>query len=310
VKRQIAGALFALTFVIGGVFPAAAGEWELSEDGKHWMYCTSPGNPVEDQWLEVDGKIYYLDAKGYMKTGWVTDKEKGEKYYMGPDGAMCHSVFSDNDRYVGADGTQVKAYDTYRKAVKSELKKTVPKKKKAKSKNTEVSDEPPTEQRFLLTDLNLDGYRDLVVVHQAGADENLVEVAVWEPEEEVFQLAAEFDAPDEGEHTALYLDPEGEAVWLEITQRGGDLSLFQMLYTTTMFESVWNFTMELDDWGGPEYQVNGSVEDKETWDADMAEALGRRGDVPLTGYLPATEENIKEQVDRILTEEEEQDLWR
>lgn len=89
-KRQIAGALFALTFVIGGVFPAAAGEWELSEDGKHWMYCTSPGNPVEDQWLEVDGKIYYLDAKGYMKTGWVTDKEKGEKYYMGPDGAMCH----------------------------------------------------------------------------------------------------------------------------------------------------------------------------------------------------------------------------
>ena len=110
--------------------------------------------------------------------------------------------------------------------------------------------------------------------------------------------------------SALYLDPEGEAVWLEITQRGGDLSLFQMSGDTTMFQSVWDFTMELDDWGGPEYQVNGSVEEKEVWDADMAEALRQRGDMLLGGYMPATEDVIKGQVDRVLTEEEERDLWR
>lgn len=134
-KRQLAGALFAFVFAVGGVFPAMASEWELSEDGKHWMYCTSPGNPLKDEWLEDNGKLYYLDAKGYMKTGWVTDKESKKKYYMGADGAMCRSTFSDNDRYVGADGTQVEAYDAYRKAVKSELKKRRPKRK---ARNQEI----------------------------------------------------------------------------------------------------------------------------------------------------------------------------
>lgn len=62
--------------------------------------------------------------------------------------------------------------------------------------------------------------------------------------------------------------------------------------------------MELDDWGGPEYLVNGQAEDKDEWDQDMAEALRMRGDAVLTGYLPATEENIQSQVDRVLTEDE------
>ena len=53
---------------------AEKGTWDLSENGKHWMFFYSPGNPAEDEWIEYEGKEYYLDSKGYMKTGWVTDK--------------------------------------------------------------------------------------------------------------------------------------------------------------------------------------------------------------------------------------------
>ena len=80
--------------------------------------------------------------------------------------------------------------------------------------------------------------------------------------------------------------------------------MFQMEDQDAGFKGVWSFVMELDDWGGPEYLVNGQAEDKDEWDQDMAEALRMRGDALLTGYLPATEENIQSQVDRVLTEDE------
>ena len=102
----------------------------------------------------------------------------------------------------------------------------------------------------------------------------------------------------------LYRDPQGETVWLELTEPNGDFSLFQMVDQDSGFKSVWSFVMELDDWGGPEYLVNGQAEDKEDWDQDMAEALRMRGNEVISGYLPATDENIKAQVDRVLTEEE------
>ena len=127
----------------------------------------------------------------------------------------------------------------------------------------------------------------------------------WDPEEDKFQLTAEFDEPEEGgARSNLYLDPYGETIWLEIAEPNGDFRLFQMEDQDAGFKGVWSFVMELDDWGGPEYLVNGQAEDKDEWDQDMEEALRMRGDAVLTGYLPATEENIQSQVDRVLTEDE------
>jgi len=126
----VLGILIAL---LAGAFPAMAGEWELSENGKYWTYCESPGEPVEDEWIEDNGKIYYVDARGRMKTGWVKDEDSGNKYYMGEDGAMCFNAFTKDDKYVGPDGLQVERYDTYRKAIKSGLKKATKKKKSSQA---------------------------------------------------------------------------------------------------------------------------------------------------------------------------------
>lgn len=290
-RKQAAAVWAGLILGLTAAFPAMAGEWELSEDGKYWTYCESPGNPVEDEWIEDKGKTYYVDAKGRMKTGWVTDQESGNKYFMGEDGAMCLNTFTKDNKYVGPDGLQVEKYDTYRKAVRSQLKKATRKK--------------GSQQYFLMTDLNLDEYLDLVVMEGTEESKNLVEIDIWDPDEEKFQLTAEFDEPEEdGARSHLYRDPQGNTIWLEMVEANGDLRLFQLEDQDAGFKGVWSFVTELDDWGGAQYLVNGEPEDRDEWDQDLAEALGMRGDVLLDGYLPSTEENIKALVDRVLIEEE------
>ncbi|MEY8337063.1 hypothetical protein AALB16_03395 [Lachnospiraceae bacterium 62-35] len=289
------------------IFPVCAGEWDKSEDGKHWMYFYSPGNPAEDEWIEENGKTYYVDSKGYMKTGWVTDSDTGNKYYMGEDGAKCFNMFTPDDRYVGPEGIRLERYDKYRKAVKSELKKNSGKSsgKKSGKKNAGNSQE---QRHFLMWDLNKDGIRDLIIMDGPEGSGSLVEIAIWEPEEEKFQLSAEFDPPTQGEQRLLYLDPGGETIWLEIAEKGEKLNLFRMESDSAIFENVWNFTTEPDDWGGLEYYLNGDETEKDTWDEAMGEAKQERGSTPLIGYIPYTEENVKTQVDQILTGEE-LDRW-
>lgn len=308
-RKQLALLFGSLALMAVWAFPGMAEGWELSEDGKYWTYCDSPGVPREDEWIEDHGKTYYVDEKGHMKTGWVTDKDTGEKYYMGEDGAMYVNAFTKDNRYVGPDGLQIAAYDTYRKAVKSEIKKAVPKKKKTKKIGQNAAEEPARQGYFLITDLNLDGYRDLVVMDGTEESKNLVEVAIWDPEEEIFLLSAEFDEPEEGAAACtLYQNPEEETIWLEVAETNGNCYLFQLEYQEARFKNVWSFEMEIDDWGGPEYLINGQAQDQDEWDFELAEARRTRGEAVLGGFLPATEENINAQVDRILTEEE-LDLW-
>lgn len=345
-RRTIAGVLAVLLFAAGGTCIVQADEWDKSEDGQYWMYYDYSGEPLKDEWIEENGKTYYLDSSGYMKTGWVTNKDDGNKYYMGEDGAMVKNAFTPDDKYVGPDGVAVAGYDNYRKKVKAEINKAA--KYKAAANTTTNSSRNTTgktdanktvrkQSYFLLTDLNQDGYRDLVVLDaevteeetmdsvQADSLQNtlpaagqnpenvqpgvpeiprgaLVEIAVWDSEDKEFQLAAEFDEAGEGEYSTLYLDPQGEGIWLEITENEESLRLFQMVGDTPRFNHVWDFYMELDDWGGPLYYVNGSDEDKAAWDEEMAKAKLRRGTMPLTGYLPVSDEHIKAQVDLLLTD--------
>lgn len=300
-----------------GIFPVQAGEWDRSEDGRYWMYYDYSEEPLKDEWIEYEGKTYYLDSNGYMKTGWTNNKNDGNRYYLGPDGDMWINSFTPDDKYVGPDGVEVEKYDTYRRAVKTELKTIGNKRNSSKSSNrsqnsTDSASQPQIEACFLLTDLNQDGYKDLVVMEAdvnalSQADTgtgNLLEIAVWDAEEEKFLLAAEFDDPKEGDSAALYADPRGGGVWLERSERGGELYIFQMEYNTSQFNNVWNFTIEKDDWEDGAYFVNGEEEDRYTWDAYIAQARRDRGNMPLTGYLPITDENIQAQVDHILAEDE------
>lgn len=68
---------------ISGFIRAAEGIWERTEDGKYWQYVYGPNHAVTDEWMEIDGKEYYFDQNGRMKTGWVVNKEDGNRYYMG-----------------------------------------------------------------------------------------------------------------------------------------------------------------------------------------------------------------------------------
>lgn len=301
-RKQITGVLCGVLIAAAGAMTVQADDWMPSEDGKHWMYMYSPDDPAKDQWIEDGEKLYYVDSKGYMKTGWVTNKEDGKKYYMGPDGAMAFNTFSTDDRYVGPDGTGMEKYDKYRKAIKTELKSSSKSKKKAASV-------PESQQYFLMMDLNGDSYRDLVVMCGEQGPESLLKVAVWDPEDWKLQLAAEFDVPDQGAKSTLYLDPEGEAVWLEMTEPGGDMNLFQLAEGSPVFENRWNFTMRTDEDGYLRYYMNEDEEDRETWEYFMSKARGERGNTPLSGYLPVSDENIQVQVDRIL-DERELKMWQ
>ena len=156
VKKQITGTIFALMIAVTGAITAQAADWELTEDGKNWMYMYSPDDPAKDEWIEDAGKLYYVDSKGYMKTGWVTNKNDGKKYYMGADGAMAFNIIAPDGRYVGPEGKGLDGYDKYRKAVRSELKKAAPK----KSKNKNNSQDTSAQQFITMSDINQDGYQD------------------------------------------------------------------------------------------------------------------------------------------------------
>lgn len=61
--------------------------WQKSENG--WWYRNADGTyPSNGWWQDPSTKIwYYLDAQGYMKTGWIDDN--GKRYYCDPSsGAM------------------------------------------------------------------------------------------------------------------------------------------------------------------------------------------------------------------------------
>lgn len=315
-KKKVLGVVIGVLTMGSLCMPVFGDEWDLSEDGQYWMYYGYSDEPLKDEWIEDGGKTYYVDSNGYMKTGWVSNQDDGNRYYMGEDGAMVMNTFTPDDRYVGPEGVVVEKYDTYRKAVKAEINKAAGQGKRAAAGEEESKKEP----FFLLTDLNLDGYKDLVVMfaevpaaleetkevlpgQETGpAGGNFVEIAVWDVEEEMFVLAAEFDETGEGEYSTLYVDPNGGGIWLEIAENEESLRLFQMEVDTPRFSGRKSFSMNLDDWGGAEYFVDGEAEDKASWDEAMVRAKAERGNLPLGGYLLVNEENVKMEVDQVLSD--------
>ncbi|MBQ3545138.1 MAG: N-acetylmuramoyl-L-alanine amidase family protein [Lachnospiraceae bacterium] len=76
-------------------------EW-LQIDGK-WYYLVS-GMVQKSKWVSIEGDWYYFDANGIMQTSrWVNNK-----YYVKEDGKMAVSEWVDGGKYyVGADGVWV-----------------------------------------------------------------------------------------------------------------------------------------------------------------------------------------------------------
>lgn len=276
-------------------YGAQSGAWDLSEDGKHWMYFYSADEPAKDEWIEYEGKEYYVDSKGYMKTGWVVDKGDGNKYYMGKDGAKCFNMFTPDGRYVGPDGLVLDSFDTYRKTVSKQLTKLM-KDKAYKGK----------QPGFMLKDINGDGYRDIVVMDDVQQPVRVVMAAVWNPEEEELGLAAEAD-PVGTDLSSLTCNKENGSVWLTIIRENGDKDFFMMEDYGMRFENIWRFEQKSNEWGDPVYYVNGARCKVEEWDQDLAEASQDAGGPLTEELLPLNEETLKLTVDQ--EPGEELSLW-
>ncbi len=60
-------------------------EW-IKENGKYW-YRHVDGSYTTNDWEQIDGKWYFFDSDGWMKTGWI--EYKGKWYYLKSDGSMA-----------------------------------------------------------------------------------------------------------------------------------------------------------------------------------------------------------------------------
>lgn len=294
-RSSILAGLAAVCLTLGtgnAAYGAPKGTWVLSDNGKRWMYCYEPGEPVKDEWITYEGKEYYLDSGGYMKTGWVTDKEDGSRYYMGEDGAKCYNTFTKDDKYVGPDGTALTEFDDYRKAVKKQLLSN--QKKAGRKKTTQVQEQPG----FIFSDFNGDGYKDIAVFNRVTDPDKVLLAAVWDPEDGKMEITVEADE-ESGQTSRMFWNQESRTVWLVMEEKDGkSRDYFVMRDRDSCFEPVWQFITETNDWGDPVGYINGEETESQDWQNILNQAEREAGAVAFPGILPLDEEHVKQAVDQ------------
>lgn len=67
-------------------------------------WWNTEGNSWSVGWRNIDGKWYYFDSQGYMKTGWLLDG--GKWYYLNTNGDMAVNTVIDNYT-IGSDGAWI-----------------------------------------------------------------------------------------------------------------------------------------------------------------------------------------------------------
>ena len=82
--RRAAAVIMAAAAVLSAAGSCFAAEWKETDNGM--TYINDSGKAVTGM-QEIDGKTYYFNSKGIMKTGWLTTKS-GKKYYFNSDGTM------------------------------------------------------------------------------------------------------------------------------------------------------------------------------------------------------------------------------
>ena len=82
-------------------------KWIKAKDGR-WWYRHADGSWTSNGWEKIDGKWYYFDKDGWMKTGWISWKRRW--CYCESSGACAYSktLHIDGKDYVfGRDGYMV-----------------------------------------------------------------------------------------------------------------------------------------------------------------------------------------------------------
>ncbi len=92
---------------------SSADEWRRDSNG--WWYEIDDDDDDHDEddwdyddyprsrWQFIDGKWYYFDPYGYMKTGWIM-LDDDDWYYLNPDGSLLTNSYTPDGYWVDAEG--------------------------------------------------------------------------------------------------------------------------------------------------------------------------------------------------------------
>ena len=88
----------------------SSGQWVKDNNG--WYFVKANGQRAVNEWVEVGGKKYCVDANGYMITGW-RDFSNGKTYYFDPStGELKYNTWvnlTTGSYYLQEDGSLAKA---------------------------------------------------------------------------------------------------------------------------------------------------------------------------------------------------------
>ncbi|MCI8512570.1 MAG: hypothetical protein HFE83_11355 [Lachnospiraceae bacterium] len=318
--KRLGPVLFAAVLFAGSLgrpgFCAQAAQWGKDEKGRNWRYYYSPDEYAKNEWIRYEGKEYYVDSSGNLKTkSWVKNPDGG-RCYVGEDGAKVYNTFTPDGKYVGPGGTVLTEYDNYRKAVKKQLQSAL----KGKGYRELSAGMTP---EFVYADLNGDRYKDVAVlcgeIVEGGtsdqeiaaakaAKKQLLMIAVWDPEGKTFVLSAEGDVNTPG-NFRLSRNVRDGSIWLRIQDEDENetVNYFRLEDSSARFESQYSFSTKKNDWGDTRYYVNDEKVKKGEWDEYLKEAEDDAGE-ELTGYAVLTEEAINAAVDQVPADGD-LDLW-
>lgn len=79
--------------------------WRQASDGR-WWYDWGDGTWPADCWEEIQGKWYFFDPEGYMKTGWFLWEDQW--YYCTEKGYMLSDCITEDGYWLGADGALIR----------------------------------------------------------------------------------------------------------------------------------------------------------------------------------------------------------
>ncbi len=78
--------------------------WRQASDGR-WWYDYGDGTWPANCWEEIQGKWYFFDPEGYMKTGWFMWQDRW--YYCTEKGYMLRDCITEDGYWLGEDGALI-----------------------------------------------------------------------------------------------------------------------------------------------------------------------------------------------------------
>lgn len=94
-KKRFAMALMTMALSVALAVPAYAGTWKYMNE--KWKYQRGANKYAYNEWIEDQGKSYFIGNDGYMRTGW--QQIDGQWYYLDDTGVMQNGWFKDNEKW-------------------------------------------------------------------------------------------------------------------------------------------------------------------------------------------------------------------